>query len=863
MSPRKRAVQSSRAEQLLSELAELSGDIPADLSPADVGRRALRRAVVATGAAGALARVVDSFGAIIDVHEGGSRPGLLDARSEAIGRGEEVWLSTARAIDLRFPAVAAEGARALALVPLDAAGGSAGVLGLSFDEERSFPKTERSFLRALGRILLQQVDEATLHTRQRQADCDREKRVMWAEALCDAYRLIESPASLDSILDDLARVSCEIPADYSAIRVLSDDGKSLQFRGLHHRNPAQGKVLRTALAGRSMPADLWRTAHVLENGKSLLLPEVEMGELLRTYAGTPFGEYVARFPLCTVMAVALRSRGRVIGVVMVARVNPVPFRDVDLRFLEEVADRAAVALDSAELLQKLASSEEQLRLALDAGRLGAWDWDIPSQRVTWSTMVERIHGIAPGSFEGTFEAYQRDIYTEDRDRLLSTISRAVEDRSEYHVCYRIIRPDGEVRWLEAHGTMLCDRAGNPQRLVGVCVDITERKNADERLRATMQALRDEDQRKDQFLAMLAHELRNPLSPILNATYMLGKRGIGEDAAARARTILERQVRHMVHLLDDLLDVSRITRGKIELVRETMDMIQLVREVVGDHLESFRAAGLTLDLTASAEPLFVHADRTRLAQVIANLLSNALKFSDRGKSVRVHIDCDASGQRVVLAVRDEGLGIDAGLLARMFEPFVQADASLAHSRGGLGLGLAVVKGLVALHGGSVSASSGGTGKGAELRVELARQAPPRDVSDSCGRVAEPTERFSAKILVVEDNADAAESLRVILSGAGYRVWVESTGQRATELVKSIRPDVVLCDLGVPDKDGFAIASDIRSDRELCDLPLIAITGYGTFEDRNRSRQAGFDLHLTKPVSPGLLLSELSRRLARAS
>ena len=186
---------------------------------------------------------------------------------------------------------------------------------------------------------------------------------------------------------------------------------------------------------------------------------------------------------------------------------------------------------------------------------------------------------------------------------------------------------------------------------------------------------------------------------------------------------------MARLLDDLLDVSRITRGKIELVRETVDMAALVREVVGDHLESFRAAGLALDLTVAAAPLFVHADRTRLAQVIGNLLSNALKFSERGQSVRVRVDRDASGQSVVLTVRDEGTGIEPALLDRMFEPFVQADTSLARPRGGLGLGLAVVKGLVALHGGRVSASSDGAGAGAELRVELPLHAAPAEVAAS--------------------------------------------------------------------------------------------------------------------------------------
>ncbi len=555
-----------------------------------------------------------------------------------------------------------------------------------------------------------------------------------------------------------------------------------------------------------------------------------------------------------------RAFVRALGSTLARRVHRASFnedrRKAD-RFLQEAADRAAVAIDSANLLQKLARSEEQLRVALEAGRLGAWDWDIPARQVTWSAVLERIHGLEQGTFGGDFEAYQRDIHPEDRERVLSTITRIVEERTDYYVSYRIIRPDGEVRWLEAYGKLLCHPPNTPQRLVGVCADITDRRKAEEQLRETLLALRDADQRKDQFLAMLAHELRNPLGPLLNATYLLGSPGLGEASAARARKILDRQVRHMARLLDDLLDVSRISRGKIELLRETIDTSALTREVVDDHLESFRAAGLGLDLAVGAEPLFVHADRTRLAQVIGNLLSNALKFSDRGQSVHVCVDLDESAESVVLTVRDEGMGIEPSLLVRMFKPFEQADTSLARHRGGLGLGLALVDGLVALHGGRVSASSGGLGKGAELRVELPLHAAAHDVAESHERAAGPAPRSCARVLVFEDNADAAESLRGILSGAGYRVCVESAGWQAIDAVRRFRPDLVLCDLGLPGRDGYAIAADIRSDRELSHLPLIAISGYGTMDDQARSRRAGFDLHLTKPVPPSLLLSALSR------
>jgi PAS domain S-box-containing protein len=851
----------SRAEELLEALADLTVDRRSDVSPAEAGRELLRRGMVAMGAASGSACLVDSRGETFRIVEVG--PSSIAAPTTTIEEREPVWLCTARSVSSRFRGAATQGLGALAWVPVELGGKRVGGLALWFEEERAFCASERSFLSALGRTLAQEIDRACLDEQRRKADHERRRMARWASALGDTYRLIASPAwSLKRILDELARVSCELPADLSAIRVLSADGRSLEYHGLYHRDPVQAEALRSALEGRAMPANLGETARVLQDGAGLRFSAVNMEKVLRVYEGTPFGDYLAQFPVATAMVVPLRSRGSIFGVVTVARTAPQPFEETDLRFLQEVADRAAVAIDNANLVQKVTRSEEQLRVALEAGRLGAWEWDMPRQEVTWSAMLEKIHGLQEGTFGGDFEAYQRDIHPEDRERVLSTIARIVEECTDYDVTYRIIRPDGEVRWLEAYGKLLCDPSGVPQRLVGVCTDITDRRKAEEQLRETLLALRDADQRKDQFLAMLAHELRNPLGPVLNATYLLGSPGLPEASSARARKVLDRQVRHMARLLDDLLDVSRISRGKVELELGAVDMSALAREVVDDHLESFRTAGLALDLAVAAEPLFVHADRTRMAQVVGNLLSNALKFSERGQSVRVQVDRDEPCGSVVLTVRDEGMGIEPALIGRMFKPFEQADTSLARHRGGLGLGLALVHGLVTLHGGRVSASSGGLGQGAEVRVELPLRVAAREVAASSERSPGLARESSARVLVFEDNADAAECLREILSGAGYLVCVEASGWHAIDVVRRFGPDMVLCDLGLPGRDGYAIAGDIRSDPALSHLPLIAISGYGTVDDQARSRRAGFDRHLTKPVPPSLLLLELSRH-ARAS
>jgi len=832
-------------------LAELAGDHLRGLSPAEAGRRVLRRAVESLGAAGGAAHIIDARGERFDLVESRVAAGAPDVAVELAARAEERWLSTRRAIG------GGGGPGALAAVRLELLREAGGV-ALWFEEERPFPEAERAFLRAVGRVLAQEIDRSSLLARQQADAREREKLTRWADGLSDGFRLVFSRASLEHMFEELARLACEVPADFSAIRVLSPDRQWLEYRALHHRQPVQGELLRAALQDGAMPASLGGTASVLASGKSLLVPVMDMDKLLRDYAGTRFGDYVARFPVSTAMVVPLVSRGAVYGVVTVARTDPEPFQADDLRFLERVADRAAAALDNTDLLEKLSRSEQQLRVALEAGQLGAWEWDIPAGKVSWSATLEQIHGLEAGDFAGTFEAYRRDIHPEDRERVLSSIARALETRGDHHIVYRIVRPDGQVRWLEAHGRLLGDAAGAPQKLVGVCVDVTERRRSEEQLRQMVLALRDADRRKDQFLAMLAHELRNPLGPMVNATYLLRVPGVEEEVAATARDILDRQVRHMAHLLDDLLDVSRITRGKIEFSREPVDVTALAREVVGDHLETFRTAGLTLELSAPAGPLVVNGDRARLAQVVGNLLSNALKFSHGGQSVRVRVDGEPSGQQAVLTVRDQGVGIEPALLDSIFEPFMQADTSLSRPRGGLGLGLAVVQGLVALHGGRVSASSDGPGQGAELRVELPLHPGPGAVLEP-GQPKPGTVQRAATVLVFEDNTDAAESLRAVLSASGYRVCVERTGRGATDVIRRVRPAIVLCDLGLPDRDGYAIAEDIRSDHELAALPLIAISGYGATEDQVRSRRAGFDLHLTKPVPPGLLLSELSGRI----
>jgi two-component system CheB/CheR fusion protein len=362
-------------------------------------------------------------------------------------------------------------------------------------------------------------------------------------------------------------------------------------------------------------------------------------------------------------------------------------------------------------------------------------------------------------------------------------------------------------------------------------------------RRTAEALREADRRKTEFLAVLSHELRNPLAPIRNALWLLDRAPPASADEERARRIVERQVAHLCRIVDDLLDVTRITRGTFDLQRARVDLHALVARTIEDYRALFGAAGVDLVEQLGDGPVWLDADATRTSQAVGNLLQNAAKFTPRGGHVEVALRREPHGT-VLLRVRDDGVGIEPALLGRLFVPFSQGDEVPPRSRSGLGLGLALVKAVVELHGGSVEARSEGRGRGAELLVRLpvALEIPVLR-GDSRPAGAMPRRR----ILVVEDNVDAADTLRELLLAWDHEVEVARDGREGLQKAASFRPDVVLCDIGLPLVDGYAIARAIRADPALAGTYLVALTGYALPEDRRRAAAAGFDLHLAKPVS----------------
>ena len=382
-----------------------------------------------------------------------------------------------------------------------------------------------------------------------------------------------------------------------------------------------------------------------------------------------------------------------------------------------------------------------------------------------------------------------------------------------------------------------------QRQYQIREHLARREQTEQLLLQNDAALREADRRKDEFLAILAHELRNPLAPIRNALQILRMTRPGDSTTDRISVMMERQVNHMVRLVDDLLEVSRITRGKIELRRERMDVGAAVRAALDTSRPFIESGAHELIVEVAAEPLIIDGDPVRLAQIFSNLLNNAAKYTDA--CGRITVTARRDGDAAVVAVRDTGAGIPADMLPRVFDLFTQIDRHTERSQGGLGIGLTLVKSLVELHGGTVEAHSAGLGQGSEFVVRLPL-APARAPAKERRHLRAPVVAAPRRVLVVDDNRDAAESLGMLLSLMGADVHIAYNGPDALIAVGQHRPAVVLLDLGMPGMSGHEVATRIREHPEFGHVTLIALTGWGQDEDRRRSRVAGFDYHLIKPA-----------------
>jgi len=532
-------------------------------------------------------------------------------------------------------------------------------------------------------------------------------------------------------------------------------------------------------------------------------------------------------------AAPIRSEaGEILGVVLV-------FRDITERRKAELA---------------LSQSEERFRLLVE----GTHDYaifmlDKDGHVTSWNHGAERIKGYRADEIIGKHFSIFYPKEANDRNWPKTELRLAVAEGRFEDLGWRV-RKDGSQFWANVVITALKDEVGNLRGFSKITRDLTERQKL-ERAKLQAEVMAELNRRKDEFLAMLSHELRNPLSAITNSLHLQRLRGNEDSLQQQARAVIERQVEQLARLVDDLLDVSRITSGRIRLRKEVVDLRGIVDRGVESVTPLVERRQHELRVTSPPEAVWVHVDPIRIEQVVANLLGNAIKYTeDRG---RISVTIQREGQEAVLRVRDNGVGITPDLLPRVFDLFTQSDQTLDRSEGGLGVGLTVVQRLVELHGGRVGVASPGVGHGAEFMIRLPAAEPPAD------KKAPPTEKTATaspralRVMVVDDNEDTADTTGLLLRQLGHDIRVYYASEPALQEASVFCPDVVFLDIGLPGINGYEAARQFRQNLIDKNLRLIAVSGYGLEADRQNSQAAGFDEHLIKPVEPRKLQEVLAK------
>jgi two-component system CheB/CheR fusion protein len=695
------------------------------------------------------------------------------------------------------------------------------------DEERSDSERERF------KLLVEEREAQARAEAERAARGEAERARAEAERL--ARRLLNLQAVTDAALANLSapdlsrellgRLCGMLGADAAAVLRPTGPGRELEVHAVHGEavggatgaRIAIGKGMAGAIAARREPA------------------------LAGAGGEEDLGDPLARVGCRSRVGIPLVSTEQVVGVLELGSRQADHFGRADLELLEAAGQRIALALDRAQEHHRAQTAHGKLRAMFEKAAVGIVELDAEDRLIAVNERFCRILGHRRDELLGT--TVRRLTLADDRASSDEVGARVRAGRDEVVDCeVRYLRRDGTPVWV--HVSFAGIRHGHGEFLgsIGTAEDISARKAAEAEREKLIQELHEADRRKSEFLGVLSHELRNPLSPIQSSIYILGHTPAGTEASTRALSVLSRQANQLTRLTDDLLDVTRISRGKIRLQRERVDLGDLMARTADDHQQLFATTGVELTVVRGDAAIHVDADPARLRQVLGNLLHNAAKFTPR--SGRTTLSLKRTGDTTaVVTVRDTGAGVSQELLPRLFEPFMQAEKTLDRSAGGLGLGLALVKGLVELHGGSVAAHSDGPGKGATFTVQLPveRRKVPRYT------VAEPPrdERPADRVLVIEDNVDSAQCLKMVLEMNKHVVEVAYSGSAGIEKAHAFRPDVVLCDIGLPGMNGFEVARSMRGDPDLHAVPLIALSGYARAEDIEKAMAAGFDVHLAKP------------------
>jgi len=524
--------------------------------------------------------------------------------------------------------------------------------------------------------------------------------------------------------------------------------------------------------------------------------------------------------------------------------------------------------------EELRESAVRQRLALETAEMGAWEFDPGSGQITLSQRVAELFGVASGSRQVDIAEWTERIHPDDFSRIWEAFARTVRGEGDYDAEYRVLQPDGSARWVMSKGVLASGEAGRSRRFYGVTADITARKLAEqerEELLAREQKARAEaetaNRMKDEFLATVSHELRTPLSSILGWAQLLRAGKLDEAAAARAIEVIERSAQSQARLIEDILDVSRIITGKLKLNAQPIDIAAMLRSAIEVVRPGAEAKDITLSVVIDFQEGVVHGDANRLQQAIWNLLSNAVKFTPRRGRIEARLQ--RVGSQVEIAVSDTGQGIPEKFLPHVFERFRQADGSTARQHGGLGLGLAIVRHIVEMHGGAVSAASAGPEQGATFKIRLPLAASRIQAPAPGARRKDKTLATSpsftvdralegVRALVVDDNADSLEVISRFLTLHRADVATAASADEALATLTQYHPNVLICDIAMPGKDGYELIREVRAreSQQGGRIPAIALTAHAKAEDRDRAKAAGFQLHVSKPVEPAELVKAVA-------
>ena len=520
-------------------------------------------------------------------------------------------------------------------------------------------------------------------------------------------------------------------------------------------------------------------------------------------------------------------------------------RKIYERELLSARKTAEESLRSLYSLQKeLQESRQLLGIAIQSARMGVWSENLKTHELWWSPELEHLTGYGENMHGNAPEDFYRLIHADDRDTFIAQIKTSIEAKSKYELQFRLQHADGHWLAAEGRGHAVFSEKGEALSVFGIVNDISDRKAAEEQLRELNNQLSISDRRKDEFLATLAHELRNPLAPMRNVLEIMRLKENENSFIRWSRDVIERHLLQMTHLVDDLMEASRISQGRLKLRIQQIDICSVLQQAVEASQPLMQELKHRLTIIKPDTSIIIDADPTRIIQIISNLLTNAAKYTPEGGTIRLNIFQDKG--EVVLSVRDSGIGIPPDQLSNVFTMFSQLRPAIERSQGGLGIGLSLVRGLVELHGGTIRANSEGDGKGSEFTVRLPiSNATVRETAGPAEKSVSPSVT-SKRILVVDDNVDAADSLALLLEMSGHTTRSVHTGSEAAIAAEEFLPDIVLLDIGLPDINGYEVARRIRQQSCGRTMFLIAATGWGQDKDKALAEAAGFDSHLTKPV-----------------